>query len=225
MVRQHAAQREERSGHARPGVAEQAAERGQPAEGQARRPDERVRIQDARERDVHEEALRRVLRLGEVAVLQVAAHDARVVRAVPGAPRRVRAEVEPEPHGLRRRLAGQAPEQRDGFASVPQQPLVHRAPPHAARRCRVERVEHAALRLPAHERQRRPPERQVSRRAARRPAKQPLQQREARGRIVADGRHLQLGPCERACVLAHRGSDSRSGEPRAPRPQVAFARR
>ena len=137
-------------------------------------------------------------------MLEVAADDARVVRAVPVAPRRPRDELQPEPHGLRRRLAGQAAEERDRLASVAQQPLVDRPPPRAARRRRVERIEHAAARLPAHERQRRPPERQVPRRAARRPAEHPRHQREARRGIVAHGRDLRLGPSERDCVLAHR---------------------
>ena len=74
-----------------------------------------------------------------------------------------RAELQPESHGLRRRRARQPTEQRDGLASVPQQSLVDRPPPHAAWRRRAERVEHAPARLPAHERQGRPPERQVSR--------------------------------------------------------------
>ena len=109
-----------------------------------------------------------------------------------------RAELQPEPHGLRRRLAGQPTQQPDRFASVPQQSLVHRAPPHAAGRGRVERVEDTALRLPAHERQRRPSERQVSRRAARRPVEQPRHQCKTRRRIVAHRRDLRLSRCERA---------------------------
>src|SRR3712207_7247327 len=49
-------------------------------------------------RSVHEEPLRRALRFGELAVLQVGAHDARVVCAVPVARGRCRYEREPEPH-------------------------------------------------------------------------------------------------------------------------------
>ena len=92
-------------------------------------PDERVRVEHAHQRDVHEEALRRALRFGEFAVLQVGADDARVVSAVPVAGRRSRNELQPEPHGLRRRLAGQAADERDRFAPVPQQSLVDRPPP------------------------------------------------------------------------------------------------
>jgi hypothetical protein len=94
-------------------------------------------------------------------VLQISGHDARVVRSVPVAPRRSRAELQPETHGVRRRLAGQPTEERDRFASVPQQSLVDRPPPHTAGRRRVERIEHTAASLPAHERQRCPSERQV----------------------------------------------------------------
>ena len=42
-------------------------------------------------------------------MLQVPGHDARVVRPVPVAPGRARAELQPEPHGPRRRLAGNPP--------------------------------------------------------------------------------------------------------------------
>jgi hypothetical protein len=152
-----------------------------------------VRIEHAQQRDVHEEALGRLLRVGEVAVLQVAGDDARVVGPVPVAPRRSLGEVQPEAHGVRRRLAGQPAEERNGLASVAQQPLVDRPPPHAARRRCVERIEHAAARLPAHERQRGAPERKVSRRSARRPAEHPGHQGEARCRIVAHGRDLGRG--------------------------------
>ena len=137
-------------------------------------------------------------------MLQVSGHDARVVRSVPVAPRRSRAELQPQADGLRRRLAGRPAEQRDRLASVPQQPLVDRPPPRAAGRRRVERIEHAAARLPAHERQRRPPEREVSRCAARRPAEHPRHQREPRRRIVAHGRDLRRRRGERVCVVAHR---------------------
>jgi hypothetical protein len=59
-------------------------------------------------------------------------------------------------------------------------------------------------RLPAHERQRRPSERQVSRCAARRPGDHPRHQRKTRRRIVAHGRNLRPGQGQRACVAAHR---------------------
>ena len=101
-------------------------------------------------------------------------------------------------------IAGQPTEERDRFASVPQQSLVDRPPPHAAGRRRVERIEHTAARLPAHERQRRPPERQVSRCAARRPVEHPRHQRKTRRRIVAHSRNLRPSQGERACVVAHR---------------------
>ena len=78
-----------------------------------------------------------------------------------------------------------------------------------AGRRRVERVENAALGLPAHERQRRSSERQVSRSAARRPLEQPRHQCETRCRIVAHGRDPRLSRGERACVVAHRSSSTR----------------
>ena len=134
-------------------------------------------------------------------MLQVAADDARVVRSVPVAARRSRDELQPEPHGLRRRLAGQPAEERDRLAAVAQQSLVDRPPPRAAGRRRVERIEHAAARLPAHERQRRPAERQVSRRAARRAVVHPRHQRETRRRIVARGATWPR-PCRAAYVEA-----------------------
>ena len=163
-----------------------------------------MRVQHASQRDVHEEALRCALGFGESPVLQVGVHDARVVRSVPVAPRRSRAELEPEPHGLRRRLAGQPTQQRDRFAPVPQQSLVDRPPPHAAGRRRVERVEHTPARLPAHERQRCSSERQVSRCVARRPVEDLGHQGKARRRIVAYGRDLRFSPGERGRVVAHR---------------------
>jgi hypothetical protein len=91
----------------------------------------------------------------------------------------------------------QAREERDRLESVPQQALVDSPPPRAAGRRRIERIEHAAARLPAHERQRRPPERQVSGRAARRPPEHLRHQRQARRRIVAHGRDLRRGRGER----------------------------
>lgn len=110
-----------------------------------------------------------------------------------------------EPHSLRRGLAGQRAQQPDRFASVAQETLVHSAPPHAARRRRIKRVENAALGLPAHERQRRQSEQHVSRRAARRPAEQARHQCETRLRVIAHPRDLCLGEGERAYFVAHRG--------------------
>ena len=65
VVREHAAEREERARHPEPGIAEHAAERSEPPQRQARRRDECVRVEDAHQRDVHEEALRRGLCVGE----------------------------------------------------------------------------------------------------------------------------------------------------------------
>jgi hypothetical protein len=96
------------------------------------------------------------------------------------------------------------PSSADRFASVPQQSLVYRPPPHAAGRRRVERIEHTAAGLSAHERQRRPSERQVSRCAARRPVEHPRHQCQTRRRIVAHGRDLRPSQGERARVVPHR---------------------
>src|SRR3954470_7920845 len=88
---------------------------------------------------------------------------------VPVAPRRCCDEREPEPDGGRGGFPGQATRQRDGLASVLQQALVDLPPPRAARRRSVEWIQQASPRLPAHERERRPPERQMARGTAGRP--------------------------------------------------------
>ena len=145
---------------------------------------------------------------------QVRAHDARVVGAVPVPPRRVCDELQPELYRPRRRLSGQAADEFDGFASVSQQSLVDRPPPHAAGRRGVERIEHTATRLPVHERERRPPERQVLRGAAGRPVVCPHDQGNARRRIVARRRDLRLGRGEgSARVPAHRRVVIAEGSP------------
>jgi hypothetical protein len=96
---------------------------------------------------------------------------------------------------------GRPADQRDRFATVSQQALVHRPP--APGRRGVERIEQTAANLPAHERQRRPSERQVTRRAARRPVVGPGDQRKTRSWIVARRRDLRLSPGERVSVFAH----------------------
>jgi hypothetical protein len=205
-VREHAAEREKDAGHPEPRVAEQATERSEPAECKPRCPDECMRVEDADKRNVHEEALRCALRFGEVAVLEVGAHDARVVSQVSVAPRRFRDELQPLLDGPRRRFSRQGANERDGFASVPQQSLVHRPPPHAAGRGGIERIEHSAVHLPAHERQRRPSERQVVRGPAGRPVIRPREQGKARHGIVARGRDLRLGRGEGRQASASRES-------------------
>ena len=149
-------------------------------------------------------------------MLEVAGDDARVVRPVPGPRRRVIAELQPEPDCLRRRLA--RPARR---AARP--PRIRRAggarSSPATRRCpavTVERVEDTALGLPAHERQRRPPERQMTRRAARRAVEHPRHQCEARRRIVARAPDLRLSPCERVAISGlHTSHSRRLPDPRA----------
>src|SRR5436305_5204234 len=137
-VLEDAAELKERACHPEAGIAEQAAEGSEPSQGQAWRRDERVRVEDAPERDVHEEALRCTLGVGEPPVFQVAPHDARVVSSVPVARGRARGELQPKPYGLRRGLSGPIAGERDRFTPVLQQPLVDRAPPDAARRRCVE---------------------------------------------------------------------------------------
>ena len=83
-----------------------------------RRSHERVRVEHANERDVHEEALGLALFLGKILVIQVGANDARVVSAVPVAPCRPRDELEPQLYRPRRWLATEVTDQRHGLASV-----------------------------------------------------------------------------------------------------------
>ena len=91
----HVAEREERAGHSHPWITEDSAERREPTESQARRRVQRVRVQDAEQGDVKEEALRQRLLLGEIAVLQVRANNAGVVPAIPVPTRRLRDERHP----------------------------------------------------------------------------------------------------------------------------------
>ena len=78
-------------------------------------------------------------------------------------------------------------------------------------RRRVERIEHAPARLPAHERQRRPSKRQVSRCAAGRPVEHPRHQCKASRRIVTHGRHLRLGQASATAWWLIASSDTSSG--------------
>ena len=187
-----------------PGIAEQPAEEVEPSQRQARRRIECVRVQHAQQRDVHEEAFGSSLCFGKFPVLEVGTDDACVVSAVPVAARRSGDELKPQPHRPRRGVSDHAARQRHRFASVLQQPFVHGTPPPAAGRRGVERIEQAAVRLPAHERQCRPSERQVSRCGARRPVIGAREQGKTCRRIVAYGRDLSLGPGERTRVPAHR---------------------
>jgi hypothetical protein len=79
-------------------IAVRKAERSEPSQREARCPDERVRVEDAYERDVHEEPLGLALCLGELAVLQVGMDDARVVSSIPVPPCRPRDKLEPQLH-------------------------------------------------------------------------------------------------------------------------------
>jgi hypothetical protein len=137
-------------------------------------------------------------------VRQVAGDDARVVRAVPAGRRRIGDELQPQTHRRRRWITFESTDQRHGLATVAEQTLVHRTPPDAARRRRSERVQQTALRLPAHEGQRCPPERHISGRTPGGPAIGAFEQRQARLRIVPRSRNLVIGPAERLAALAHR---------------------
>src|SRR2546425_10561384 len=136
-------------------------------------------------------------------MLQVGAHDARVVGWVPVARRRCLDECEPQPHGPRRRLPGEAAGEGDRFASIPQQALVDLPPPSAAGDRRVERIEHAAALLPAHEGERRAPKRQMTGGAARWPVVCPGDQPKTPPRIVPDGGDLSPSRGEGASLLCH----------------------
>jgi hypothetical protein len=105
---------------------------------------------------------------------------------------------------VRRRSSAEATDERERFASVAEQTLVHRPPPRAAGRRCVERVEQTALRLPPHEGQGRPPERDVAWCAPDWPVVGAVDQDETRRRIVARARDLLVGPAERVAALAHR---------------------
>src|SRR5881227_2927215 len=100
------AEREERSRHPEPGIAQQAAQESELTERQARRGIEGVRVKHTAQRDVHEEPLGGALGFGEAPVLQVGAHDACVVSAVPVMPGRSGDELEPESYRRRRWLPG-----------------------------------------------------------------------------------------------------------------------
>jgi hypothetical protein len=126
------------------------------------------------------------------------------VSPIPARRCRGASELQPQPDSMRRRISTKPSKQRDRFASVSQQAVVHRPPPDAARRRRVERVEETALGLPAHERQRCAPERQVTRCPAGWPVEQPFHQCKAHRRIVARRRDLRVSPGERVAVFAHR---------------------
>jgi hypothetical protein len=145
-----------RPGHPESGIPEHAGKRGESPQRQARRRNEGMGIKATAERDIHEEALWRALCFGESPVLQIRAHDARVVSSVPGTRGRSRDELQPEPHGLRRRLSGETARERDHFASILQQSLIDRPPPLAARgdassglstpRCACQRMNETAAR-------------------------------------------------------------------------------
>ena len=88
-VREHAPEREEHSSHPEPRVADQAADRSQPSQRQPWRRIQRVRVQRrAASATFMKKRSGELSGFGELPVLQVGAHDARVVRAVPVAPRR-----------------------------------------------------------------------------------------------------------------------------------------
>jgi hypothetical protein len=156
-----AAEGEEDAGHAEAGVAEDAAERGEPAERQPRRADAGVGVEDAQQGDVHEEALRGAFGFGEPAMLEVG-DDAGVVGAVQVGSGGLRNEGEPVPHRGGGGLAGEAADEGDGLAAVAEEALVARPPPDAAGRCVVEGVEEAAVDLPAHEGERGAAKREVA---------------------------------------------------------------
>src|SRR5262245_53190240 len=94
-LRENAAERQEDAGHSEPRVTEHAAEGSEPSQREAWRSNERVRIEHADERDVHEEALRPAFGVGEGSVLEVRVHDAGVMSSIPAAAGRFRDELQP----------------------------------------------------------------------------------------------------------------------------------
>jgi hypothetical protein len=68
----------------------------------------------------------------------------------------------------------------------------------------LEWVEDATAHLPAHERQRRSPEREMVRRSASGPVVRALDQRESCGRILASSGDLGFRQVERTCASGHR---------------------
>ena len=93
----------------------------------------------------------------------------------------------------------------DGLAAVAHQPLVDRSPPRTAGRRRIERRQHAATDLPAHERQCRPAERQVPGCPADRTVISTGDQR----RVELPDRHAQRRP-DRLPTLRRNAANSRS---------------
>jgi hypothetical protein len=108
VVGDYAVEREKHAHQPEPRIAEHAAEWSEQTQRQARRPDECVSVEDAHQRDVHEEPLRDRLRVGKPFVLQIAGHDAGVVGPVPTSACRSGDELEPHPHCLRGRISTEA---------------------------------------------------------------------------------------------------------------------
>ena len=157
-----------------------------------------MRVEHAQQRDVQEEALRRALGLREVAVLEVAGHDARVVRS-----------VQLRPVGLALNCSQRRTACDDG---APARPPSSATVSHPSRNSRSLTARHhalpggdasSALSTPRAACQR------MNDNAARRngrwrgagpsPAEHPRHQRRARRRIVARGRDLCRGRGERVC--------------------------
>ena len=112
------------------------------------------------------------------------------------------------PLGLKDTRFFVSPPDRNRLAAVPQQSFVDRSPPDASGRLRVERLQHSAPDLPAHEREGRPAERQVPRSATDRSVVGPRHQCKPRCRIVAYGADLGFGQGECASLVTHRHVDN-----------------
>lgn len=107
---------------------------------------------------------------------------------------RIRDEGHPQLDRVRRRRPSQSPATGDNLAAIGQQPFVHRTPPWTTwRRC-IQRRQHAAAELPAHERQSRPAKWQVPRCPADWTVIRPDDQLKAGGRIVTHSFDLIEGP-------------------------------
>jgi hypothetical protein len=138
-------------------------------------------------------------------MVQVGGDDARIVGPIPRTCGRIGNEEHPQIDRVRGWRPSHPAAPGDSLAAIAHQPLVDRSPPRTTRRRRIERRQHAAAELPAHERQSRPAKWQVPGCAADRTVIGPGDQLEARCRIVTHG--LDLIKCPR------RGGRSRTHAP------------
>jgi hypothetical protein len=110
-----------------------------------------MRVEHPAEHDVQEEALRLVLCLRQVAVLEVGGDHTRVMRPVPGPSGGVVGEGHPVIDGTRGGWTRKVPAQADGLAAVTDDSLIDGTPPRATGTLTERWLQHTPLDLPAHE--------------------------------------------------------------------------